>query len=103
MSDSVRFSIEGKEYSLDVDSLTFGEVELIEDATGKAFGELDFDSAKSLMALAWVARRRVEPLCSLDDMRALPISAVQPVEDDVDPTSAGESGDKVDGDSGSQS
>lgn len=102
MSDSVKFSIEGKTYSLEVDSLTFGEVELIEDATGKAFGELDFESAKSLMALAWVARRRVEPLCTLDDMRALPVSSVQPV-DEPDPTTAGEPGDKADGDSGSPS
>lgn len=97
----VQFQIDGKTYDLDVESLTFGEVEILEDETGKPFGDLDFDSAKALMVLAYLARRRKEPLFSLEEMRALPITAVQPVEES--PTSAGTTGEVADDDSGSQS
>ena len=102
MNDStVTFKIDGAEYSLDVESLTFGEVEVLEDETGKPFGDLDFDSAKALMVLAFLARKRKEPLFTLEEMRALPISAVEPVEES--PTDAGTTGEVVDDGSGSQS
>ena len=102
MDQQVKFLIDGTEYTLDVDSLTFGEVEVIEDATGKGFGDLDFDSAKALMALALVAMRRKNPLATLDDIRALPLSAIQPVEEES-PTQAGVTGEAGEGDSGVQS
>lgn len=101
MSEVVKLKIDGTEYELDVESLTFGEVEAIEDATGKPFSDMDFDSAKAVMALALVAMRRKNPLTTLDDIRALPLSAIEPV--DVDPTNAGVTGEVVDGDSGVQS
>lgn len=101
MAEAVKLNIDGTEYELDVEGLTFGEVEVIEDATGRAFGDLDFDSAKALMGLALVAMRRKNPLVTLDDIRALPLTAIQPVEES--PTNAGVTGAVVDGDSGSPS
>jgi hypothetical protein len=43
------------------------------------------------LVLAWLARRRKEPLVTLDDMRALPMAAIEVVEDE-DPTEAVEDG-----------
>jgi hypothetical protein len=86
-----RIKIDGTEYEIDGNDLTWGEVELLEKETGRPIGQLDFESATTMLVLAWLAKRRKEPLCSLDDLRALPMSAIEAVEDG-NPTQAVEDG-----------
>ena len=91
MADAMRFKIEGKDYEVDANDLTFGEVELLERETGKPVGQLDLESATTLLVFAWLARRRKEPLVTLDDMRQLKMSDIEAVEDE-DPTPAAAGG-----------
>lgn len=82
MNDSViRLKISGVEYDLDMSELTFGELELIEKESGKSLSDLDTSSATTMLVLAWLAKRRREPLTTLDEMRMLPLSAIEAVED----------------------
>jgi hypothetical protein len=81
MDNVVKFKIDGSEYALSFDELTLGEVELLEKETGRGIGALDMESMTSVMVLAWLARRRTQPHVTLDEMRALPITAIEVVED----------------------
>lgn len=81
----VRIKIEEVVYEIDVSNMTFGEVELLEREVGAALGKIDFESITAILALAWIARRRKEPMLSMDDLRVLPMSAIE-VMDDVDPS-----------------
>jgi hypothetical protein len=89
--NGTRIKVSGVEYVIDAENLTWGEMELLETETGRPIGQLDTESATTLLVLAWLARRRKEPLVSLDEMRALPMSAIEVVEDE-DPTEAVEDG-----------
>ena len=89
--DGTRWKIEGVEYEIDAADLTWGEMELLEAETGRPIGKLDTDSATTLLVLAWLARRRKEPLVTLDEMRALPMAAIEVIED-PDPTPAADGG-----------
>jgi hypothetical protein len=84
-SSVLRIKINGVEYSLDLSELTFGELELLEKETGRSVSELDTASATTLLTLAWLARRRKEPMFTIEEMRMLPFSAVEVVEE-PDPT-----------------
>ena len=91
MSEAVntvtRILIEGREYSIDAANLTWGEMELLEKETGVPIGRLEMESATTMLVLAWLARRRREPTCSMDDMRRLPMQSIEVVEE-PDPSPA---------------
>ena len=91
MDDVTRIKIDGVQYEIDGNDLTWGEVELLEKETGKPISQLDFESATTMLVLAWLAKRRKDPMCTLDDLRALPMNAIEAVED-ANPTSAVEDG-----------
>lgn len=71
----VRFKIEGSEYELDLDDLEIGEVVEIEKFLDKPMTEIFNErwqaSASVTVILAYVAKRRVEPLTTLDQVLAL--------------------------------
>jgi len=81
MSEVTRLKVDDKVYDLDFDKLTLGELELIEKEFDKPLSEIDLESIRGILVLAWIARRQVEPLCSLDEMRALPASSVEVVDE----------------------
>ena len=83
----IRIKIEGTEYPVDVDGLTIGEVEMLERETGKPLGQINFESVTSIAVLGWIARRRKEPMFTIEDMRLIPLSQIEAVED-TDPTQA---------------
>ena len=91
MNTTTKIRIQGVEYEIDPSDLTWGEMETLEQETGKPIGKMDTESATTLLVLAWLARRRKEPLVTLDDMRALPMDAIEVV-DEPDPTPAAEGG-----------
>lgn len=61
---------------VDTGGWTLGEIEDIEDVTGKPVGALNGQtpqtmSIKQIIALAFVSARRLDPQITLDDIRAL--------------------------------
>lgn len=77
---------------LDPDSLTFGDLEDFEDATGEklleaftgaAEGEL---SAKALIGLVWICKRQDDLEFTLDDARKLKLAEIEFEAPEPDPT-----------------
>ena len=68
---------------MNFDELTWGELELLEREFDKPLSEIDLESMRAVMVLAWIAKRRVEPQTTLDDIRNLPLTAVEVVETEV--------------------
>lgn len=76
--DSVsRFTVEGKAYEIDASDLEWGEVEEVEIYFDCPITEVDFDSGRGVMFLAYLARRRKEPSFTLDKARKLKIVDIQ--------------------------
>ena len=73
--------------SIDLDSLTIGEVIEIEEITGLAMDAMQDPAApkgKMLQAMAFISRRRTDPDFTIEDALNLKLS----VEGDEDPTDA---------------
>ena len=73
--------------SIDLDSLTIGEVIEIEEITGLAMDAMQDPSApkgRMLQAMAFISRRRTDPDFTLEEALNLKLS----VEGDEDPTDA---------------
>lgn len=78
MADApLRLKIAGKDYSVDFNDLELGEVAAIEDVTGLPIGQIDFNSAKALMGLVFVMRRRDDASFTLADAGTIKFSAVE--------------------------
>ena len=76
------------EIVLDVDQLTIGDIEDIEEICGKSFEELDFErpSARLLKAIVYVNGRKTNPSFTLEDAREVRLSEVTLKEQEQDPT-----------------
>lgn len=65
--------------NVDIDTLTLGEMETVEDLTGLGLDEIAAainrpgPKAKILLALAFVSERRTNPDVTLDDVRGMSI------------------------------
>lgn len=73
--------------ALNVDDLTLGEIEEMEQAAGIKLPELGSGSAKATIALIWISQRRIDPAFTLEDARALKVTELE----FADPTAAGDS------------
>lgn len=73
--------------ALDVNDLTLGEIEEMEQTAGVQLAELGNGSAKSTIALIWVSQRRADPSFTLEDARALKVTELE----FANPTAAGDS------------
>lgn len=62
---------------LDVNDLTMGEVEELEEATGQSLSDLGSGSAKSIIGLIWISQKRIDPTFTLQDARALKITELK--------------------------
>ena len=79
-SDSgITIKIDGEEFQIDLQDLTWGEAEEVEALIGGSIAE-NIESVKGVLALAFLAKRRKYPLCSLEELRALPMGAIEIVE-----------------------
>lgn len=78
---TVRFKLEGNTYEIDPEHLRFGEIEELEVYFDAAYDEIDFESMRGVMFLLYLARKRVEPAFSLDDMRKIDISSFEQVDE----------------------
>ncbi len=67
------------EITIDVDSLTLGDLEEGEKLAGKDFTaalEGKATSMAAMVVLIFLAKRKGEPMITLDEVRALPLSAL---------------------------
>lgn len=59
---------------IDIDTLTLGDLVDIEDAGGDL---QKLQSARTLVALVWVATRKVDPAFTLEAAKALPLAGLE--------------------------
>lgn len=91
MSDVLKIKVQDEVHELDFTALQWGELEEIESIMGCALEDARWDTAKGVLCLAFIAVRKDKPAVTLDSLRALPMSEIELVEDEV-PTSAAEGG-----------
>lgn len=86
-SDVTRFELDGQTLEFDIDTLTFGEVEFIEEYFGKSFDAIDaWDSGRGTLVLAYLALKRKNPTTDIDDVRDMQLNLLKSVDEgDADP------------------
>lgn len=94
----ITIRIDQEQFQIDMQDLTWGEAEVAEEIIGGSLAD-HLDRVKGVLAIAYLAKRRKNPLVSLDELRALPMTEIEILEgdDSLPPTQ-----DDAAGDSGSQ-
>lgn len=64
------------EIALDPQDLTLGELEEFEAATGMTMADIGKGTAKAILGLIWLAKRREDPSFTLDDARKLKVGEI---------------------------
>lgn len=72
-----RFELDGEVLEIDVAALTFGEMEFAETYFDLPFDDIDWNSARGLLVIAYLAKRRKSPETTLDDLRDIKLSDVK--------------------------
>lgn len=75
--NTVWVTIEGTTYEIDPSDLSWGEAEEIELYFDCAVDDVDWQTARGLMVLGYLARKRVEPTFMLADMKRLKAKDVE--------------------------
>ena len=90
--NSGRFELDGEVLEFDLSTLTFGEAEELECYFGKSQARIaedgDYESARGTLFIAFLARKRLDPGTTLDDLRSLKISTLKEVEGERPTSSA---------------
>ena len=76
VDDTIRLTIDGREYSLDPDDLELGEVELLEDELDASLDSIDFTRAKAMRVLVYLLVHRDNPKFTMEDAARLKLSAL---------------------------
>jgi hypothetical protein len=71
-------SVKFGEQEFDLDDLELGELEELEEYTGKSLDEVNWSSAKVMVFVAFLVRRREVPGFTLDDARQIKVIEVLP-------------------------
>lgn len=72
-----------------LDALTYGELDMFESIVGALPGDGDMSSlpkGKTMIALGLISARRDDPSVTEEEIRALPMGAIQMESVEVDPT-----------------
>lgn len=74
--------------TIDIEGLTLGEIEEFEEASGSSISAVakGEGTAKAIVALVWVVKKRENPEFTMDDARAMKLSDVDL---DENPTEGG--------------
>lgn len=86
-SDSlITLRVNDQTYSIDMQDLTWGELKEIENLLpGGSVDGANLESAHGVVALAYLAVKRKNPLVTIDELDCLPIGAIEIVEGDDKP------------------
>lgn len=77
----ITIQIDGEQFQIDMQDLTWGEAEEIEEMIGGNLAD-NMESVKGVIALAYLAKKRKNPLTSIEELRALPLGAIEIVENE---------------------
>jgi hypothetical protein len=83
----VKLRIDGENYEIDMHDLELDEVGTIEDLTGKSAEDIDWDSARGMQGLAWIAIHRRNPRFTIQEAGRLKFTAFEDPEGDAAPAS----------------
>lgn len=75
-------------FVVDLDDLELGEIEEFEESMGCSLAETDLNSAKALVRLIWITKKRDDPKFTLDKARKVKLSQLGDGEDEGPPTPA---------------
>lgn len=70
-------TLDGEALELNIDELTFGEVEYIENYFDSSLEEVDLTSGRGVMVLAFLSLKKTDPEVTLDDVREKKISLLK--------------------------
>jgi hypothetical protein len=70
MSDDLKITIDGAEYNLDFDDFELGELEWLEEELGP-LEDANLASARSMVRLVYVLKKRDNPAYTMDEARKL--------------------------------
>jgi hypothetical protein len=87
----IHIRVQDTVYDLNMQDLTWGELAELEDLLGGSIEDSNLESAKGVLAVAYLAVRRKDQLITIDALKTLPIGEIELV-DDPNPTLAAESG-----------
>lgn len=77
------------DFQVDIDEFTLGEIDELEQAFGCKLEEIDLERAKALVWMVYLTKRRKDPKYTLEQARAIKVSALpQPEEPAKRPTRA---------------
>lgn len=74
------------DFELSQDELTLGDLEDVETALGMAMEDAATEPGMRLRlssAMIWIRRRKIDPAFTFEDARALPLSMIQSVADEL--------------------
>jgi hypothetical protein len=80
----VKLRIDGENYELDMNDLELDEVGTIEDLTGKSAEDIDWDSARGMQGLAWIAIHRRNPRFTIQEAGKLKFTSFEDPEEKAD-------------------
>jgi hypothetical protein len=73
---TLRFTIDGKAYSVDFDDLELGEVEIIEEACDAPLALIDFRRVKAIRGVVFMLMRRDDPDVTMAEVASIKLSAI---------------------------
>lgn len=82
--ETLTIRIAEDKFKICMEDLTWGELVEMEDMLGGSIDGANLESAKGVLALAFIAAKRTKPLVSLDELKALPLGEIELVEGEVD-------------------
>lgn len=79
-----RLKIDGQLFEVDFDELELAEVGVIEDLCGRSVGEIDWNSARGIQGMVWIAMHRKNPLFSVEDAGRVKFKSIEDPEGDAE-------------------
>lgn len=83
----VRLKVDGELYEVDMGDLELGEVGAVEDLTGKSVQDIDWDSARGMQGLVWIAVHRKNQRFTMQEAGRIKFSAFDDPDEAAPPTS----------------
>lgn len=73
----VKMKINGELFEVDFDDLELGEIGVVEDLIDQPVQEIDWDSARGMQGLVWIAMHRKNPRFTIADAGRIKFSAIE--------------------------
>lgn len=75
--DVVKLKINGELFEIDMSDLELGEVGEVEDLCDKSVQDIDWESARGMQGLVWIAMHRKNPRFTIAEAGRLKFSALE--------------------------